>query len=328
MVARPRWTSPRLLFGSPSSPFRVTTLIPLRSHHPLSSHRPVARTVILLVVMAAAVAGLALRAPSAGADQADQPRYLALGGSASLGVQPTIEDPRGVATRTGYANDLEAMARSRWPGLELTQLGCPGESTTTMMAGGDRCPYPEGSQLAAADAFLRAHHDTRLVTIDLGFNDISGCIANAEVDSTCLSTALASIRQHLAAIVSSLQSAADSRAVFVGVGHYDPYLAAARKGGADLSYATGTLRAIDELDDTLRSVYTAAGVTMADVLTPFDGGDAAGLSDGHALVASAERVCGLTWMCAAPPFGPDVHPDDRGYSLIAQQLSAAIDQKP
>ncbi len=287
-----------------------------------------ARTVVILVAVAVATAGLAFRPPSAGADPADQPGYLALGGSASLGVQPTIQDPRGQETRTGYANDLEALARSRWPGLELTQLGCPGESTATMIAGGDRCTYPEGSQLAAADAYLRAHRSTRLVTIDLGFNDISGCIANAAVVPACVTAALTSVRQHLTAILSSLRSAADSRVTFVGVGHYDPYVVAARRGGADLSYAAGTVRAIDELDDTLRSVYTAAGVTMADVLTPFDGSTASSLASSRSLVISAERVCGLTWMCTAPPFGPDVHPNDRGYSVIAQQLSAAIDQKP
>ncbi len=53
-------------------------------------------------------------------------------------------------------------------------LGCPGEITTTFVHGG-KCPYAEGSQLAAAEAFLSAHQgQVAFVTIDIGGDDITG----------------------------------------------------------------------------------------------------------------------------------------------------------
>ena len=39
--------------------------------------------------------------------------YLALGGSGSVGVQPTAAAPHGRPTDAGYANDLLVMERSR-----------------------------------------------------------------------------------------------------------------------------------------------------------------------------------------------------------------------
>ena len=35
------------------------------------------------------------------------------------------------------------------------------------------------------------------------------------------------------------------------------------------------------------------------------------------------RICRLSWACAAPPQGPDVHPNAAGYQLIAQVVRRA-----
>ena len=87
--------------------------------------------------------------------------YLALGDSLAVGVQPDAAGTS-VETRSGYADQLYATLRRSHPGLRLVKLGCPGETTVTMMKGGI-CPYPGGSQLAAAISFLHAHraHRTR-----------------------------------------------------------------------------------------------------------------------------------------------------------------------
>src|SRR6202043_784082 len=92
--------------------------------------------------------------------------YLALGDSLSQGVQP---DAAGTSVETGqgYPDQLYAMLRPSQPTLRLVKLGCPGETTATMIHGGI-CRYPAGSQLAAAVAFLTAHRGhVRLVTIDI-----------------------------------------------------------------------------------------------------------------------------------------------------------------
>src|SRR5580693_1221945 len=81
--------------------------------------------------------------------------YLALGDSLSQGVQPDASGAS-VETNEGYPDQLYAMLHRTRPSLRLVRLGCPGETTVTMLHGGI-CRYRGGSQQAAAEAFLRAH---------------------------------------------------------------------------------------------------------------------------------------------------------------------------
>ena len=39
---------------------------------------------------------------------------------------------------------------------------------------------------------------------------------------------------------------------------------------------------------------------------------------------NVEKACELTWMCYPSPFGPDDHPNDAGYSFIAQAIEAEL----
>ena len=103
-------------------------------------------------------------------------------------------------------------------------LGCPGATTVTVLEGGGKCPYPEGSQLQAAEAFLRTHPTTVLVTVDLGFNDLLPCLRHEVVDAPCVDGALATVHDQLGQILAGIKAAAPPGAVIVGVGHYDPYL--------------------------------------------------------------------------------------------------------
>ena len=84
-----------------------------------------------------------------------------------MGWQPTTARPGGQRTSTGYADDVAAAERSRWSDLRLVELGCPGETTATMLNGGSLCPYRSGSPRAAATSFLHRHPSTVLITVDL-----------------------------------------------------------------------------------------------------------------------------------------------------------------
>ena len=125
----------------------------------------------LAVIAATAMAGCSgLRQPGPAS------YYLALGDSLSRGVQPDAADAS-VETPQGYLDFVYARHRPGHPALKLVQLRCPVETTLTMVHSG-ACGYRGGSQLAAADAFLRAHHGHRfLVTIDIGANDPEDCIS-------------------------------------------------------------------------------------------------------------------------------------------------------
>ena len=35
-------------------------------------------------------------------------------------------------------------------------------------------------------------------------------------------------------------------------------------------------------------------------------------------------ACTLTWMCAKPPWGPDDHPNNAGYRVIAVAIEGAL----
>ncbi|HJY95210.1 MAG TPA: GDSL-type esterase/lipase family protein, partial [Streptosporangiaceae bacterium] len=135
--------------------------------------------------------------------------YLALGDSLSQGVQP---DAAGTSVETGqgYPDQLYAMLRPSQPTLRLVKLGCPGETTATMIHGGI-CRYPGGSQLAAAVAFLTAHRGhVRLVTIDIGANDPEDCgsWASLRIIMHCVGTNFPDAVSNLDTILARVRAAA------------------------------------------------------------------------------------------------------------------------
>jgi len=263
--------------------------------------------------------------PPAGAATAP-PYLLALGGSASVGYQPTPTDPHGEPTSSGYAEDLVPLEQQRWPGLTVVHLGCPGATTATVLGGGGKCPYAEGSQLQAAEAFLQTHPTTVLVTVDLGFNDLLACLRHEVVDTSCVDGSLTTVHDQLAEILARIKTAAPSDTRIVGVGHYDPYLGDYLRGTGGQAFAIASLSVMEQLDTTMRSDYAAAGMPFADVASAFELGDQhdtrwSGLP---AVPTDVARTCALTWMCGGPPFGHNVHPDDAGYRAIASAIAAAV----
>ena len=134
--------------------------------------------------------------------------YLALGDSLAVGVQPDVAGTS-VETRSGYADQLYGTLRRSQPGLRLVKLGCPGETTATMMNGGI-CAYRGGSQLAAAVSFLHAHRArVSLVTIDIGANDADGCVTRLSFGNfaSCLSKSIPQVTTNLTKILTRLRQA-------------------------------------------------------------------------------------------------------------------------
>ena len=252
--------------------------------------------------------------------------YLDVGGSASVGVQPTFADPHGQTTDSGYANDLVALEAVKGVTMQLVQTGCPGESTTTMLYGGDHC-FPAVTQLTTDVAFLQSHYDqTGIVTIDLGFNNIVKCIHLPFGVSTCLKQGLATVRQELPRILTTLTAAAGPNVHFVGVGHYDPFLESALNGTMGVDTATRSLEAMDRLNRTLSQIYQSFLIPTAGVARAFKNFDRAPmtLSGVGTVATNVAETCALTWMCQPAPYGPNLHPNVSGYEMIASAILAKL----
>ena len=277
--------------------------------------------VAMMPVMLLGVAG------TAGAATSSTAFYLDLGASQSVGTQPVGGSRFGHPTNRGYANYLVALEAAKGVTLNLTELGCRGEGTSTMINGGDRCYKAPDSQLADAVAFLRAHqNETGLVTLELGYNNIGACIGATTLATTCAQNRVGIVGQQLAQILTAIKAAAGPNVTIVGLGHADPFLAWTLDGPVGSMKARASLKTMQLLNGTLASVYAAYGVPMVDVGTAFDMTQTtpttlAGVST---VPLSVAQACRMTWMCRQRPLLANMHPNDFGYRAIAAAISAVL----
>jgi lysophospholipase L1-like esterase len=236
--------------------------------------------------------------------------YLALGDSVPFGYNPLLAIPSPAYKYVGYP-ELAAPALH----LRVTNLSCPGQTTGGYLSGSPQddngcvdfrtharlhTSY-DGTQAAAAVAFLKSHPRTRLVTIMLGANDLLLCQQNEPMHCTteAVTAALNAAAAHLAEAVSAIRNAYKGPLVAV------TYYATNFKDAATVGAITG-------LNATLSSVVTAAGaggpVAIADGFTPFE--QASG-------PAGDPCAAGLLIPLPLPTGGCDKHPSPRGARLLA-----------
>jgi lysophospholipase L1-like esterase len=263
--------------------------------------------------------------------------YVALGDSLSQGVQPAtpplppgVKLGQSIETDAGYANDLYAHYRREFGGrLTLVKLGCPGETSTSMLTGaGSPCSYPQGSQLAAALAFIAAHRsEVKLITIDIGANDIDGCATATTISKSCVTAGFASVAHNLPLILGALRKAAGKRTVIAGMNLYDPFLAEYLTGHAGQTVARESVALGLSFNRLLGKSYRAFGAATANVQGAFSTTDfttTATLPGVGTVPLNVARICEWTWMCAAAPVGPNIHANAVGYRHIAAAFERAI----
>lgn len=289
------------------------------------------------LTLAVAVAVLALALPAASSAKSANTRYyLALGDSLSQGEQP---DLHGVTRNTaqGYVDDLFARERSRIPSLRLVKLGCGGESTTSLLTGHGNevdarkfhCHLAGVSQLTAAVRFLRAHHhrgEVPLVTIDIGANDVDGCITASNVGS-CVAKGVAAIATNTPKILRALRHAAPADTRFAGMTLYDPVLGAyfSPLGSTAHTLAIASTSLLKAVNAKLISANLGAGFRTADVAGAFDTYSVQSTTwEGQQLPVNVARVCSWTWACQTPPSGPNIHPNKNGYEVIANAFAKVV----
>jgi len=257
--------------------------------------------------------------------------YLDVGGSSSLGYEPTGQLTKDGAlldkpSTNGYANDVVKLEASNIS-LSLTKLGCPGETVATLLGEKDHCYKLPVTQMLLALKFLGLHHDdTGVVSVDIGFNDVQPCIATADVEVGCVDQAKELVNEDLPKVIAKLKSAAGPNVHFVGLEYPDPFLARYLQGPSEKGYATQTLNVITELNQDLSAIYTKAGVGIVNVPSAFSSSDSTPtkIAGGEVVPKNVAEVCDLTFMCRAYPWGPDDHPNNSGYETIARQIVRAL----
>ena len=271
-------------------------------------------------------------AASAHRGQPERPKYdyyLALGDSLAWGYQPNSTGA-GVKSGHGYADDLATYLRSQDDRqLRYVNLSCPGENTSTMINGS--CPDLAGSgqtytaQLAAAVAFLKAHPHARiLVTLDIGANNVDGCLSASGISESCVEQGLTAAASDVPTILGQLKGAAGKRVTILGMNYYDPFLAEWLTGTAGQTLAQESVGLSTTFNGILDDAYAAYGVQVADVASAFhttDFTDTTSL-DGLTVPVNVADICNWTWMCAPAPVGPNIHADNTGYAKIAAAFEA------
>ncbi len=262
--------------------------------------------------------------PSAPAPTGPNTRYyLALGDSLATGF--------GVPTGQGYVDDLAAHYEATIPGLQEVDLGCAGETTATFLSGG-HCQYPQGSQLAAAEAFLRSHQgQVAFVTIDIGGDDITGCVTTTPtlgLSQSCVNTVIGQITTNLATIGAALRSAAGPSVPIAGMTYFDPYVVEWLAGSAGQQLAETSVSDLEQLNAALSAAYVGFGAKVADVAGAFSSTDLADLViSPYGIVPKSVSVA-CSWLLVLCEAGGveaiSVHANATGYAQIAMAFEAVL----
>ena len=244
--------------------------------------------------------------------------YLALGDSiaAGTGASTPADD---------YVNLVYQYELAVHPGLQVVNLACGGATSTSVVLG-PGCSYSTGTQLGDAKAFLAAHPgQVIMATIDIGGNDVDGCVGSGGINATCVQSGLNSISTYLPQILSGLRSV-DSTLPIYGMSYYDPFLNQWLTGAAGQTLAQQSESGAVVLNDLLIQLYTAGGAVTADTAGLFQTSNFAltGSYQGVTVPENVALICSWTLMCP----GNNIHPNDAGHAEVALAFEHVIDNTP
>lgn len=269
------------------------------------------RSRILAVLVAASLSLLGAVPASA---ESEGHGYLALGDSVPFGFSP-LKDPHHADNFVGYPEIVAAELN-----IEDVNATCPGEATGGFLSlsGTDnvcrpyRAAFPlhvdySTTQMAFAVNYLRAHKDTRLVTLTLGANDFfrfqKDC-AMTPPGPTCalgIPGVIAVMQANLNSIFSQLR-ATGYRGLIVGVTYY----------ALNYNDTSGAML----LNGPMIAAATSHGGFVASGLEAWRAVATAPPANGDSCVA------GL--LIRLTPTSCDVHPTPLGRDLLAGAVLATI----
>jgi lysophospholipase L1-like esterase len=244
--------------------------------------------------------------------------YLALGDSVAFGTNPLV-DAHNAANFSGYP---EIVAQTL--NIEEVNASCPGEATGGFISptGLDnvcrpyRANFPlhvtyTGTQLAFAVNFLKNNPRTRLVTVDLGANDLfrltSGPGPDVWPPSTCFTP---NVQQYFATC--AVQNLETIFSALRGTG-YSGLIIALTYYALDYSDPS-SLAGAALLNGAMITAASRHGVLIA---SGFDAWKATALAAGGDTCAAGLRI-------PLPTAGCDIHPSPKGRDLLARAIVETV----
>jgi lysophospholipase L1-like esterase len=230
---------------------------------------------------------------------------LVLGNSLSFGWQPTGDVFDASSYHTGFSTLFvnRLNARPHRPRAEEVNLACPGESTETFVHGGcfytDLLGFPlhtvyAGSQLGAAEAFLRRHRgQVNPIILSLGANELYRpylleCGGDEDCVDALIPAAIQSVTDNYALILRRLRALEPHAVILLLVEYQFPRFPASFNRG------------LAEIYRRVRAAGRRFGATLVEA-DPIIRND----------------PCALLFICQDPP---DIHPTDAGYRGLADAL--------
>jgi lysophospholipase L1-like esterase len=271
------------------------------------------------------VAVVLLGAVPAAAAAKDDDGYLALGDSVAFGFDP-LADFSEAENFVGYPEALAALLD-----VDVVNASCPGEasggfiSLQSPLDNGCRNyrfgtaqtpPFPlhedyRTAQLDFAVKFLQRHPETRLVTIDLGANDLFVLQRTCQNNPTCVFGGIPQLLQTLGANLGEIY-----RRIRVEAGYRGQIVALTYYA---LDYTTTQeVQVIAALNSVVKAATLAA---QGQVASGFDAFLAASAAAGAPLQPCA---AGLLIRLPAPTLKCDVHPSPAGRDVLARAIKTQV----
>jgi lysophospholipase L1-like esterase len=236
--------------------------------------------------------------------------YLALGDSVAFGTNPLL-DARDASNFTGYP---EIVAQTL--NIEDVNSACPGEASGGFISptGLDnvcrpyRAAFPlhvayTGTQLDFATSYLKNNPRTRLVTLNLGANDLFRLQKNCNFVPACITANLpiylANLDTNLRTIFAALR-ATGYAGLIVALTYYS----------LDYNNPAGTIL----LNNPMVEAASHYGVLIA---SGFEAWKSTALAAGGS-------SCAAGLLIALPQGGCDVHPTPKGRDLLAAAVVGTI----
>lgn len=244
--------------------------------------------------------------------------YLSLGTSLAAGVQADPETGESVLTDVSYPSLLARKIQKRIRNRELvhTNIGCPGETSETFIYGGI-CQYSQKSQLDEAVRFLEENEQqTKLITIDLGANDVLSCANGPDFDTSCIRDSLSQLSANLSMVLEALRAQAPNTAI-LGMNYYNPLSVYWFEDPATAQFSAGLQLWVNTV---LETVYATYDVPVADIAEAYKSYDLVTDANMNTVPDSIEVLCGWTWMCSHQ----NIHANESGYGVIADQFYSLL----